>query len=1479
MKLQLSSTVRNSLALWGVVALVASPSPLPAQDTNPPAAPQNVRAIELSPTTALVSWSPATDNVGVTGYQVFRDSVFLAASAITNFTDAGPLDPYRSYEYTVAAFDAAGNTSAPSSVVVFAYHRFPFAMPWDDTWRNSVTDLSPWSSVPADTFITAANGHLAAGAQPIRFLGVNCVFNAAFPPHDVAEKVAARLARLGVNCVRFHHMDTQSSPSGIFVNVSSSNPGYRRALDPVQVERLDYFIAQLKRRGIYANLNLHVGRNYPGFPTNGASSYFKGLDNYMPGMIDLQKEYARDLLAHVNPYTGRAYTDEPAVAFIEINNENGLIGEWHGGLFGPDLHTNYLNELTAQWNTWLAARYTNTPALAAAWAASPGTPYGRELLTNGTFAAGATAPWQLLVSSPAAATALVLTNATPNGTNALEINVTATSTNADALRLVQSGFALAQGQPCTISFWAQAETPRAAPVRFAPTQSPSTPLAETSVILATNWEQHTIVLVPANNAINAQFSLGGLALAPGRVRVANFSVKTGNTLLGPSSAWAEGGSALEMLTNGSFAAGFVSPWSLQVVAPAAAVRTLLTNGAPDGSTALEINVTTNDTSTWHVQFYQTGLRLTNGQAYTVRFAARSEEARSVSVGIMQSGSPWAGLGSGSVTLATNWQDFTVVLTAGADESNARLNIGELASNTGRVWFASMSVKASVPGLGLLPEEALGSVNIVRKDQFKLRTRAVQRDWMQFLWDTERAYWNGMSDYIKGTLGAKALVIGTQTSYSPDLIQADLDVVDSHSYWQHPYFPHVAWDRDDWTVQNKPMTGVSSGSTIPGRAHTRVAGKPFICTEYNHPAPITYATEMMPLLAAYAALQDWDAVFAYDFLGSTNLNQEHFSGFFDVAREPGKLVTFPVAAAMLRRGDVAAAPNESRATVTTDMAITKVGLTDASIGASDFGVDGLLAFRQSLAMAAGPVAQVHAAIRAANQPVFASDTGQLNWDTANGLLTIRAPRVKAVIGHANQRTFDLGDGVVVTPGATMQGTNWAALTLFVTDGAGFQSANSRVLITAVGYVDNHRMLWKPGMGPTNSPASVGTNWGKAPTLMESVPATITLPSPAGQVRVWALDGRGDRKTAVPVTDAAGRASFTIGREFESPWYEVAIACQVPPAVQFTSPTDGVLLDNASAITLTVAATGLDYPVSKVEFFNGAAKLGEAAAAPYTLTLPANFPLGPCTFTAVVTDTAGQTGTNAVSVQIVRMLPLTISSAGAVWRYLDNAVDQGTAWRSNTFSDAGWRSGRAMLGFGDANGQWPVTTIASNRQWTAYFRREFYLPSAAQVQSLTVRLLRDDGAVVYLNGVEVWRNNMPSGTILYSTPASSNVTGADENRWYTQAIATAPLRDGTNLLAVEVHQQNTTSSDLSFDFELTGTAVIAAPPELGWSASNHSLSLAWPADPGFFTLYATTNLAPPILWSRVTNTSVLSNSQWMTTLPVTTNGQRFYRLQSP
>src|SRR5439155_23953878 len=106
---------------------------------------------------------------------------------------------------------------------------------------------------------------------------------------------------------------------------------------------------------------------------------------------------------------------------------------------------------------------------------------------------------------------------------------------------------------------------------------------------------------------------------------------------------------------------------------------------------------------------------------------------------------------------------------------------------------------------------------------------------------------------------------------------------------------------------------------------------------------------------------------------------------------------------------------------------------------------------------------------------------------------------------------------------------------------------------------------------------------------------------------------------------------------------------------------------------------------------------------------------------------------------------------------NGSNQGTGWRATGFDDSVWKSGAAQLSYGDGD-EATVVSYGSNanaKYITTYFRKSFSISDPSQISALTLRLLRDDGAVVYLNGTEVYRNNMPSGTIAYTTLASTTV----------------------------------------------------------------------------------------------------------------------------
>jgi len=543
---------------------------------------------------------------------------------------------------------------------------FPFVVSYDTP--DNVTNLSGWLPRPAGRygFIRAADGHLATDDGPIRLWATNLCFEACFPSHEEARGVAARLASLGINCVRMHHMDSR--------NIWGDSPNHT-TIDPKMLERLDNLIFQLKQHGIYTDLNLHVSRwldAKDGFPARQQRpKYDKGLGNFEPRMIELQKKYARDLLTHVNPYTKTAYAQEPAVAMIEISNEDALFNIFNrGGL--DDLPQPYAATYRRLWNEWLRKKYPTTERLRKAWNAGAW-PLGKEMLADGDF---------------------------------------------------------------------------------------SQPLEKHWSLQRDDWSQ---------------------------------------------------------------------------------VTTTIEDGGPDGQRMLRLVVTRLGRQSWIPQLWHAGLAVKKGTPYTVSGYLRSTTPGKLGLNCMMAHQPWQRLGlSTNLAVGPEWKPFRVTFVAEQDDDAVRITFSSFRPAT--YEFAAISLR---PGgiVGLEPGQNLedATVPVLRRGRLNL-TQAARHDFVDFLWDTERDYWWEMHRYLKEELGVGSLVSGTQLTYSPVHVQAHLDYIDAHAYWNHPVFPGRPWDGRNWYVRNLALVNAADGGTLSGLAVRRVAGMAYTVSEYNHPAPNDFAAE-------------------------------------------------------------------------------------------------------------------------------------------------------------------------------------------------------------------------------------------------------------------------------------------------------------------------------------------------------------------------------------------------------------------------------------------------------------------------------------------------------------------------------------------------------------------------------------------------------------------------------------------------------------
>ena len=353
---------------------------------------------------------------------------------------------------------------------------FPFYMPWNDTSVNVVNQA--WS-VPrpagAKGFLqTTPEGtfRFADSPERVRFTGYVSVAQANFPDSGDAPLIAARLAKLGVNLMRVHLMDVDGV-YGVFSDGSNT-----RSLDPVRMRRMDWFLKNLRDRGIYYNFCVQAGRVFKvgdslRAPVTNDQSKFVTL--FDPRLLELQKEFAAAIANHVNPYTGLSYAKDPAVATWELTNENQLYMGWlswgssawdslsidHPGGMAPASYR-YLDTL---WNLWLSRKYPTDSVLAAAWAGSAGTQANQ--IANRSFETNL-AGWSNW-SDPASEAAISVGRTTAqalSGKASLRVTVDATGAKAGDASVSKTGLSTRAGASYRLRWWARTTVPAALGVSF-----------------------------------------------------------------------------------------------------------------------------------------------------------------------------------------------------------------------------------------------------------------------------------------------------------------------------------------------------------------------------------------------------------------------------------------------------------------------------------------------------------------------------------------------------------------------------------------------------------------------------------------------------------------------------------------------------------------------------------------------------------------------------------------------------------------------------------------------------------------------------------------------------------------------------------------------------------------------------------------------------------------------------------------------------
>ncbi len=335
-------------------------------------------------------------------------------------------------------------------------------------------------------------------------------------------------------------------------------------------------------------------------------------------------------------------------------------------------------------------------------------------------------------------------------------------------------------------------------------------------------------------------------------------------------------------------------------------------------------------------------------------------------------------------------------------------------------------------------------------------------------------------------------------------------------------------------------------------------------------------------------------------------------------------------------------------------------------------------------------------------------------------------------------------------------------------------------------------------------------------------------------------------------------------------QIQVNPNVPPSITITNPVSGAeFLVGTMATNVSAQATDTDGTIVHVEFYIDGRLINFDTTVTYGRDL-CDLTAGNHVITAVALDNAGDRATNSISISVTNPPDIqVILPNGSDWKYLVDGTNPGddpfTTWATLGFDDSGWSNGIAELGYGDATGRPETTIVSTNLHPAAYFRKVFTVSNPSSYTNLILNVLKDDHCIVYLNGTVIF-SDITNEVVNYQTITGAAI-GHDGVDYETTNAPVSLLVNGQNILAVEVHQNSATSSDLSFDAMLWGQGAAGSKLNVAFDPGTRNLTVSWEG-PG--TLQSATSVTGP--WTDVES----ATNPYTTTVP-TTGGQLFYSLR--
>jgi len=403
----------------------------------------------------------------------------------------------------------------------------------------------------------------------------------------------------------------------------------------------------------------------------------------------------------------------------------------------------------------------------------------------------------------------------------------------------------------------------------------------------------------------------------------------------------------------------------------------------------------------------------------------------------------------------------------------------------------------------------------------------EADTMRFFYDVQVSYFKEMESYLK-SIGVKVPLSGSNHWVNIDAdvkSNTELDYIDRHRYWDHPQLGYGT----QIIFNNAPMVKFPEEALPNNFAYYKVAGIPFVISEWNCCFPNEYRAEGPMIMAAYACLQDWDGVLQFALSGSDWGKVMHDN--FDIGAWPNVFGQWPAAALLFHRGDVRIAKKVIEETVSDNEIFSIINEDKPLAGEPLLPLISRTQKRyvKGKAQMRNIDKEVADALKFHNKEkkAVSSDTQEIKWFYGNGIFKINTAKTQGALGFLSGSYITLPDLDISCT------TDFASIFLSSLDGKPIDSS-SRLLLIATARIENTGQVY-------NASKSQLKDVGSAPILVEGVKSSITIKTSkkSSSPKVYALDINGKRMKSVNVRKNGNNLSFDIKPEDKALFYEVLV----------------------------------------------------------------------------------------------------------------------------------------------------------------------------------------------------------------------------------------------------------------------------------------------------------------------------------------------------